>query len=343
MGPEPASGLPGLGRPDATPTIGLLGDVMLGRLVAERLDRGRPERVWSDELAELCRSCNALVCNLECCISARGSRTTRLAHKPFFFRAPPTAVEALVAVGVSAVSLANNHALDYEAVALTDTLEHLATAGIAAAGAGADRQRARQGTVVSAGGLRLGLLGVTDHPLEYAATVDAPGVAFARLSAELPEWVASELARLRAEADLVVAFPHWGANMATAPAPWQRRRAGELFAAGADLVAGHSAHVFHGIEPVDGRLALYDLGDALDDYAVDPKRRNDLGILALWHPRTDVELELVGLELGFCETRLAYGSAADWIAARLERACAPLGTKPERVSEQRFAVRPSGG
>jgi poly-gamma-glutamate capsule biosynthesis protein CapA/YwtB (metallophosphatase superfamily) len=343
MGPEPASGIPGRGRPGATPTIGLLGDVMLGRLVAERVDRGRPERVWSDDLAELCRSCDALVCNLECCISARGSRTTRLARKPFFFRAPPAAVAALTAVGVSAVSLANNHALDYEAIALTDTLEHLATAGIAAAGAGADRQKARQGTVVSAGSLRLGVLGATDHPLEYAATADAPGVAFARFSAELPEWVASELARLRAEADLVVAFPHWGSQMAIAPARWQRRRAGELFAAGADLVAGHSAHVFHGVEPIDGRFALYDLGDALDDYGVDPKRRNDLGILALWHPRADAELELVGLELLFCETRLAYGPAADWIAARLERACAPLGTKPERVSEQRFAVRLAGG
>ena len=325
----------------ASPTIGLLGDVMLGRLVAERVDRGRPEQVWSDEVIALCRSCDALLCNLECCISERGSPTARVPGKPFFFRAPAAGVEALAAVGTSAVSLANNHALDYEAVALLDTLEHLATAGIAAAGAGPDRQTARRGAVVSVGGLRLALLGVTDHPVEYAATPKAPGVAFAPLSSELPEWTSAELARLRAEADLVVASPHWGRHMATAPARWQRRRARELVAAGADLVAGHSAHVFHGIDPVDGRLALFDLGDALDDYAVDPKRRNDLGILALWHPRSDPELELIGLELRFCETGLAYGPAADWIAARLQRACAPLGTSPERVGEQHFALRPS--
>jgi Bacterial capsule synthesis protein PGA_cap len=126
--------------------------------------------------------------------------------------------------------------------------------------------------------------------------------------------------------------------MATAPARWQRERAAEVIAADADLVAGHSAHVFHGIERVDGRLVLYDLGDALDDYAVDPERRNDLGILALWRPRSDPELELIGLELRFCETRLARGAAADWIATRLEHACAALGTRPERVGEQRFAV-----
>ena len=70
---------------------------MLGRLVAERVDHG-PEKVWSDELATLCRSCDALLCNLECCISGRGTRTTRFPHKPFFFRAPPAAVGALAAV-----------------------------------------------------------------------------------------------------------------------------------------------------------------------------------------------------------------------------------------------------
>jgi poly-gamma-glutamate capsule biosynthesis protein CapA/YwtB (metallophosphatase superfamily) len=343
MSAEPGDAVDAAREPEPTPTIGLLGDVMLGRLVAERLALEPPDRVWSDELAELCRSCDALLCNLECCISERGVRTTRVPRKPFFFRGPPAAAEALVRVGASAVSLANNHALDYEEEALADTLEHLAAAGIGAAGAGPEIERARRGAVVGAGALRLGLVAVTDHPAEYAASSDSPGVAFAPLADQLPDWLRDELARLRGEADLVVASPHWGPNLSTAPARWQRTRARELVAAGADLVAGHSAHVFHGIERVDGRLVAYDLGDALDDYAVDPRRRNDLGILALWRPRSEPELELVGLQLDFCETRLARGAAADWIAARLARACAPLGTKPERVGEQRFALEPARG
>jgi hypothetical protein len=126
--------------------------------------------------------------------------------------------------------------------------------------------------------------------------------------------------------------------MAAEPERWQRKRARELVAAGADLVAGHSAHVFHGIGRVEGRPVLYDLGGALDDYAVDPGLRNDLGILALWRPGTDPDLELVGLRLGFCETGLARGADADWIAVRLERACAALGTPIERVGEQRLVV-----
>jgi poly-gamma-glutamate capsule biosynthesis protein CapA/YwtB (metallophosphatase superfamily) len=326
-----------------SPTVGLLGDVMLGRLVGNRLAEGAPERVWSEDVARLCRSCDALLCNLECCVSARGAPTARIPGKPFFFRAPPAGVEALVAIGASAVSLANNHALDFDETALADTLHHLDAAGIGAAGAGPDAERARRGVVVAAGELRLGLLAATDHPAEYAAGQSAAGVAFADFRAELPGWVRAELGRLRTEADVVVAFPHWGPNMTTAPARWQRTRARELVAAGADLVAGHSAHVFHGIEWVGRRPVAYDLGGALDDYAVDRRLRNDLGVLAVWRPRSDRELELVGLELGFCETELARGAAAEWIARRLEHACAAMGTRVARLSEQHFAVEPTGG
>jgi poly-gamma-glutamate capsule biosynthesis protein CapA/YwtB (metallophosphatase superfamily) len=323
-------------------TIGLLGDVMLGREVARRLAEGSPRRVWSDELVEVCASCDICLCNLECCISERGRRTSRIAGKPFFFRAPPAAVEALAAVRVAAVSLANNHALDYEEEALADTLEHLAAIEVSAAGAGASIDCARRAAVVSAGDLRVAFLAATDHPAEYAAGSDSPGVAWADLRAGLPEWIRMELERLRAEAELVVAFLHWGPNMTTEPARWQKQRARELVAAGADLVAGHSAHVFHGIGRVAGRPVIYDLGEALDDYAVDSRLRNDLGILAFWRPGGDPDLELVGLRLGFCETSLAHGADADWIAVRLERACAELGTKIERVAENRLVVRSSG-
>ena len=321
-----------------SPTIGLLGDVMLGRMVAGRLAQEEPQRIWSDQLLELCGSCDAVVCNLECCVSGRGKRTRRIPGKPFFFRAPPAAVEALAAAGVAAVSLANNHALDFGEEALADTLELLGAADIAAAGAGAGVDEARRGAVIAAGEMRLGLLAVTDHPSEYDVRDGSPGVAWADLRAGLPEWIPAELERLGSEADLVLAFPHWGPNMTAEPAPWQRDRAEELVAAGADLVAGHSAHVFHGIGTIEGRPVLYDLGDALDDYRVDEALRNDLGLLALWRPGADPDLELVGLRLDYCETGLAHGADADWIAARLKRACAELGTRAQRVGEQRLAI-----
>ena len=328
-------------------TIGLLGDVMLGRAVGETLADGRPEDVFAPEVRELLAGCDLVVLNLECCVCEGGAPTERIAGKPFFFRAPPAAIGSLQAIGASAVSLANNHSLDYEVEGMRETLERLDAAGIAHAGAGVDRAQARAGAVIEADGVTLGLVASADHPTAYAADEEEPGIALIQSSSHRgarwrrPPWLLEEIGRMAARCDHVLAFPHWGPNMTTEPAHWQRLLGHRLIGAGAGAVAGHSAHVFHGVGWSGGRPILYDLGDALDDYAVRGAMRNDLGLLALWRPGEHPEMELVGLHLDFCVTRLADGEDAEWIASRLERACGELGSAVERLAEQRFAVRPA--
>src|SRR4051812_35055031 len=216
---------------------------MLGRQVADALSRVPPEDVWSPSLRQLVADeCAAVVCNLECCISLNGERTRRIPGKPFFFRAPPAAVESLQAIGIRAVSLANNHALDYEVDALADTLERLDAVGIATAGAGRGVAPARSAAPFEgearyeAPPRRVAVVAVSDHPAAFAAAPGTPGIAWADLCAGLPEWLVGEVARASAEADATIAFPHWGPNLSAAPARWQRRRADDLLAAGADVV-----------------------------------------------------------------------------------------------------------
>jgi hypothetical protein len=324
-----------------TRRIGLLGDVMLGRGMGERLAAGGEEDVWAPELVEITSSLELLVCNLECCISDRGSPTKLVlsSGRPFFFRAPPQAIKSLQKIGVDAVGLANNHALDFGPEALSDTIRHLHSAGIAAAGAGQGVARARSGIVVGGAGMRVGLVAVSDHPPEFAAGPESWGISYADLRRGAPDWLLEEVRRLRLRCDLVLAFLHWGPNMTIRPQRWQRAVAAEVLRAGADLGGGHSAHVFHGIEQTEQGMVAYDLGDVLDDYAVDPVLRNDIGVLALWHVgAAGTWLELVGLGLDYCYTRLATGAEADWIADRLDTACGELGTSVERVDEQRFRV-----
>ena len=280
-----------------------------------------------------------MVCNLECCISSRGRPTPLIEGKPFFFRGPPAAVDALKAMNIRAVGLANNHALDFGPRALEDTLELLHRVGIATAGAGLGPEAARSAAVVSADGVRVGLIAVTDHPVEYAVAPERWGVALANMHDEPPSWLLERVAAARERCDVLIVFPHWGPNMSASPARWQRRAAPSLRAAGADLVAGHSAHVFHGVG-WNGGPVLFDLGDVLDDYRVDPKLRNDLGVLAIWRPHAEQQLELVGLRLEYCHTRLAEGSDAEWIAARLKRACRELATAVTRTADQRFTLTP---
>jgi poly-gamma-glutamate synthesis protein (capsule biosynthesis protein) len=280
--------------------LALAGDAMLGRGVGERL----PAALFSEAVVAIAREADLFVLNLECCISDRGSP---FPGRVFHFRAPPAAADALAALGVDCVTLANNHALDFGPEALEDSCEHLRRVGI--------RWVAREPVILDTGSFRLAVVGLTDHPCEYQGHL-----AYADLGhGHVPEWTVPEL-----PADAVLVTPHWGPNLAPQPVSYVRRAARRLLERGATLVAGHSAHVFHGVEG----SVLYDLGDFVDDYRTDPLLRNDLGLL--WLVELDAagpkRVEAVPLKLDHCYTRLADGDDAAWIRRRFRSACAALGT-----------------
>jgi poly-gamma-glutamate synthesis protein (capsule biosynthesis protein) len=310
--------------------LALAGDTMLGRGVAHELTQDPAAPLFDEEIIEITRAADLFVLNLECCISDRGEPWPD-PHKPFFFRAPPVAAERLAAMGVDCVTLANNHALDFGQIALLDTLRHLGTAGIACVGAGADRDEARRPRVLEAAGFRVAVAAASDHPEDFAAGEARPGIAFADLRRSTPDWLVATLRDPPERADAVLVAPHWGPNMVPDPVSHVRRTATALIEAGATLVAGHSAHVFHGVA---GRV-LYDLGDFIDDYRVDPVLRNDLGLLFVvsLDERGPHRIEAIPLKLDYCHTRLARGADAAWVADRFERACAALGTDAVREGD----------
>jgi poly-gamma-glutamate capsule biosynthesis protein CapA/YwtB (metallophosphatase superfamily) len=305
-------------------TVALGGDTMLGRGVAERIAACGPYGLFADEVRQIFRAADLALVNLECCVSARGE-PWRATGKPFHFRAPPAAAGTLADLGVDCVTLANNHALDYGPEALIDTLGHLAGAGIRAVGAGPDIRQAREPALFDTADGRVAVLGVTDHPADFAAGEDRPGVAYADLHREVPDWLTGRIRALSAEGARVLVLAHWGPNMTTEPPSHVRTAARALVDAGATLVAGHSAHVFHGMS---GRV-LYDLGDLLDDYAVDPALRNDLGLVFLVSLAGSaiVRVTAAPLTLEYARTRIATGTDRAWIRDRFTTACAAFGTE----------------
>ena len=297
-------------------TLCLAGDTMLGRGVAEVISGSDRPVLFSDEIVEITASADLFLLNLECCISSRGEKWPS-PHKPFFFRAPPEAVVILSDLGVDCVTLGNNHALDYGCDALFDTFDALETGGIAWVGAGPDTTSARRPARLSAAGLEVAVVGFTDHPSEFAASDETPGVAFADLGQGVPDWIVDPMTS--GDADVTIVTPHWGPNMTARPVPHVEAAARTLVDAGASLVAGHSAHVFHGVRsPV-----LFDLGDFVDDYAVDPVLRNDLGLLWLvtLGRAGPVRIEAVPLKLDYCFTKVATGVEAAAIEHRFRTAC----------------------
>ena len=321
-------------------TLALTGDVMLGRGVNETLGAARPEEPWGDVLP-LLGSADLRIINLECAITAHKRPWSRT-PKVFHFRADPLAASrVLEAARIDACSLANNHTLDFEERGLLDTLTHLDTAGIRHAGAGRDGGEAARPALLDGG---VALVAFTDNEPPFAAGPGKPGTNY------LPVSVESEVLRRVGEAigaareagaRTVVFSNHWGPNMVERPREVFRRFARAVVDLGADLYYGHSAHVFQGVEIYRGKPILYDTGDFIDDYAVDPRLRNDRSFLF----RVSVEagalerLELFPVSLPYARVELARGAEREAILDRMVGLSAEMGTAFDR-GEDRLVLEP---
>ena len=307
-------------------TLALTGDVMLGRGVNETLPDTRPDEPWGDVLP-LLGAADLRIINLECAITEHKRKWSRT-PKVFHFRADPLAVEVLVAAGVDACSLANNHTLDFEVRGLLDTLAHLEAAGIRYAGAGRNLEEAARPVLLEGG---VALVAFTDNEPPFAASPNKPGTNY--LPVSLEPWAmrrveeAIEAAR-EAGAGTVIVSNHWGPNMVERPRGVFRRFARAVVDRGADVYYGHSAHVFQGVEIYRGKPILYDTGDFIDDYAVDPKLRNDRSFLfRLCMEGGDLRrLELFPVSLPYARVELARGDEREAVLGRMVELSVEMGT-----------------
>lgn len=319
--------------------IALAGDVMLGRNVARAIETAPPEHVWGDLLPELL-ACDLRVVNLECAVARPGVHPPWTPPKAFHFLAGPRATDVLNAAAIDLVTLANNHTLDFREGALLETLERLEAAGIAYAGAGRDAREARRAARLQTESSSVAVLAFTDNEPRWEARDDRPGVHYVPVRLDDPRATVLRHAVTEAaeSADFVLVAGHWGPNMLERPLPHHPPFARALIDAGAHAFVGHSAHVFQGVEVRDGRPILYDLGDFVDDYAVDPELRNDCSFL--WILETDdagpraIECLPVVIDARAARVARATGPEARAIAEKLIRLCAEMDAAAERVDDR---------
>ncbi len=314
-------------------SLALIGDVMLGRKVDEALkDHMRPEEPWGDVMP-LLKTADLRIINLECAITDNEQPWTRT-PKVFHFRAKPSAIETLRTARVDVCSLANNHTLDFEEQGLLDTLKHLDAAGIRHAGAGRNQNEAADPAILT---VRVGhtnrvaLLAFTNNEPPFAAGPDRPGTNY--LPVSLDPSVLRRVERAVADVremgvDTVIFSNHWGPNMVQRPNEIFRRFARAVIDRGVDIYYGHSAHVFQGVEIYRGKPILYDTGDFIDDYAVNPELRNDWSFLF----QVSVEggrferLDLTPVKLSYARVDLATSGEREAILDRMEHLSAEMGT-----------------
>lgn len=317
-------------------TLGLIGDVMLGRLVNDQIPDRPPGSFWGDTLPIL-READAVIANLECAISTDGRAWSR-APKAFHFRADPAAVGVLRAGNIRCVSLANNHSLDFETEGLVDTLAHLDEAGILHAGAGRTLEEAMAPALLRLPGVTVGVIALTDNEPAFVARHNRPGTWYTeiRSTGDVLAPIEERVRSLREQgADLVVLSVHWGPNMVERPPVRFRSFARDVIDRGVDVLHGHSAHIFQAVERHRNGLILYSTGDILDDYAVDPRLHNDWSFIFLVEADGAGlrRLRLVPVQLHLARVDRADGETFEAIRRRMEDLCTEFGTPLGRTVE----------
>ena len=204
--------------------------------------------------------------NNEFCYSNQGSP---IPGKAYTFCAAPENVSILKELGVDIVGLANNHVYDFGPEAFADTLATLRGAEIAYVGAGADIKEASAPVYVDVDGYKIAYVAATraEKNIKTPEATETSGGVFRCY--DNTDYI-EKIKEAKANADYVIALPHWGAEHSTILEAAQTDGAKEYIDAGADAVIGAHTHCLQGMDFYNGKPIIYSLGNFwFDDYTLD--------------------------------------------------------------------------
>jgi poly-gamma-glutamate synthesis protein (capsule biosynthesis protein) len=307
-------------------------------------------------MVEELNASHLVIANLETPLSKRGNPVPKFRN----LRSDPEVIQDVKALGVQAVTLANNHMMDYGPEALVDTLATCDAAGVARCGAGRDLDEACRPLVFDVQGCRVGLLNLaTTVPMGFDAGPGRPGLAPLRVDFALEidanfmvespgampvvrTWVRAEeqealcqrIRRLKAEADVAIVSIHWGVpDFWLSPAQgvlaqYQQPLAHAMIEAGADVIYGHHSHTLHPIEVYQAKPIFYSPGNFFFEFDTPRPYMERKSFIVRAGLGEGLGIELVPLvhdDRGI--PRRAFGGEAKAVLDRLIDLSVPLGTR----------------
>ncbi len=319
---------------------------MLGRGVNAILKHNPLDYPWGDTL-NIFQNADLRICNLECVISDIGEPQP---GKTFHFRTDPKNVEVLKIARFSPISIANNHTLDFGTQALEQMTNTLKKTSINFAGAGENIVEASMPALENGERNYVGMIAFTDNkPWDYfpsenesdwAAGDNTPGIFYVPIDLKdhRTKVLFDNIKKVRDDVKVLIVSAHWGPNWGYEVPKEHIVFAHALIEAGVDIIYGHSAHIFRGIEIYKGKPILYSTGNFVDDYAVDKIERNDESFI--FEINTDEKYRLTQIKLyptviRNLQAKMAEGLEAQRIALKMQDLCTKLQTKSNLLPEER--------
>ena len=228
---------------------------------------------------------------------------TEKKEKKFNFKGPAEYTDILTLGSVEAVTVANNHTLDYGTQGREDTIANLENAGIIVSGNG-------QLGVFEKNGVKVGMTGYCFPYTDGKKDISKDVKALREMGCQI-----------------VIASFHWGSEYREDFTGEQRTIGRAAIKAGADIVVGHHPHIVQGIESYEDSYILYSVGNLVFGGNVDPDDRDAYAArvtFTVYEDHADApELTIVPLRLTALTSGtdyrpvLAEGEEADRIVSRI--------------------------
>lgn len=157
----------------------------------------------------------------------------------YSIKGDPEYVDILTAGSVEAVSMGNNHMMDYLQQGKDDTIHAVEEAGVV---------YACEETVgiYETKGICIGMISVNEVSQGYL----------------VEKTIQTGIAELQEQgADLILVSCHWGVEREYTPEDYQKILGEKCIDWGADLVIGHHPHVLQGVDEYKGKYIIYSLGN----------------------------------------------------------------------------------
>ncbi|MCF0112215.1 MAG: CapA family protein [Erysipelotrichaceae bacterium] len=233
-------------------SILIAGDFFPTKRNHEQFESAALNELMDEVLVDLFQNAAFSICNLEGVFT---DKTTPVNKVDSIIRANPSEINAYKKLGISCVTLANNHSGDYGPDALQETITVLTNNGISCFGASAT--------------------GKEDIQKEYRVEINGKKIVFYNVAETMfntgrqkvfvnlyDEYrVCKELQEIKKDCDYLIVLYHGGMEFYWYVTPELKKRFHRMADSGADMVLAQHTHCITAKENYNGSYLLYGQGD----------------------------------------------------------------------------------
>ena len=210
--------------------------------------------LFSGQLQEIFRDSDLNIVNLECPVIEKKKGKKIIKTGPHLYTSRDL-LNQLKALNIHAVTLANNHIMDFGEEGIISTVEACNNENIQITGAGRNIEEASKPLILHVKGLRIAIVNFCENEWSVAT-----GSSWGANPMNIIDNV-QQIKLARRQADFVLVIIHGGHEIYNLPSPRMVKEYRFLAENGADAVIGHHPHYISGYEIHGEKPIFYSLGN----------------------------------------------------------------------------------